>query len=248
MSSGVHQRDVSCRVTASIDATENAHIIPRSEALWFISNGMNIYNFALRDRSPEAIDDVNNGILLRSDLQYMFDQKVFCPVVKAGKIVSHYLKRTNEMGNLYHNAELRITGPSRPVEFLWTRFAWSILPRVGNLKDRLRLLGRIPVEDKNDVDIAATTKLIPATRKHDEVTPRRSKRIRAGRGRGKEGTNDTSDYSSERIKKSSATLPQDISQRELSMETERDSALKAHYFPEMSRLHFFPRARARQVG
>lgn len=80
------------------------YIIPRSEDIWCVRNGMQIYNHTPRDRSPEAIDDVNNGILLHC----MFDQRVFCPVVKAGNVVSHYLKRTNELGNLYHNAEIRI--------------------------------------------------------------------------------------------------------------------------------------------
>lgn len=97
--------------------------------------------------------------------------KSLCPVVKARKVVSHYLKRTNEIGNLYHNAEIRMPGPPPPVQFLWSPIAWSILLHVGNFKDRLRLVGRIPVEEKNDGNIAAATKLIPETRKHDETTP-----------------------------------------------------------------------------
>lgn len=242
ISSGVHQREIGCRVTASVDATENTHIIPRSEVIWFVRNSMHIYNHALRDRSPEAIDDVNNGIFLRSDLHWMFDQRVFCPVVKAGKVVSHYLKRTNELGNLYHNAEIRMPGPSPPVEFLWSRFAWS----VGNFKNRLRLVGRIAVKDKHD--IATATELIPATRKQDVITPRRSKRIRAGRERSNEGPKNTSASSTKRRKISSTTLTQDITPRELAMETERDSVLKAHYFPEMSMLLLFPHAQARSLA
>lgn len=150
---------------------------------------MNIYSFTLSDLSPAAIDDVNNGILLRRDLHIIFDQKVFRPVAKAGKVVSHYLERTKEMRNLYHNADIRMPGTSPPVQFLGSRFAWWILPHVGNFKDRLRLIGRISVEENNEVSIAAATK---QARKHDETSPRRSKRLRARRGRGRcnEGRND----------------------------------------------------------
>lgn len=131
MSSGVHIRDGSCRITDSRDSTGNAHIVPRSEREWFARNAMHHYNSALQSTSDQ-IDDVRNGFLMRRDLHHAFDKSVFCLAVKEGKVVSHFLERTYEIGPMYHNTTFRLPEADPSVEFVWARFAWSIFPAVGS--------------------------------------------------------------------------------------------------------------------
>lgn len=171
---------------------------------------------------------------MRRDVHFMFDQKVFCFVVKAGALVSHYLKRTNEMAGVYHNAEMRMPGAAPPVEFFWVRFAWCLFPHVGAFEERLRLVGRVPVEDENDNDIEADADVPQKSRKRGENTPRGSKRKRGGRGRG--GGIHNATFTAAARTRVSARHPRDVSPRQLAREKERDRALREHFFPQMSTL------------
>lgn len=89
-----------------------------------------------RRSGTRAIDDINNALLLRSDLQRAFDQVKFVFVPKLGgvekddssvSLVTHLLVKSSELGKLYHNTELYSIIGVAP-EFLLTRFALAIFP------------------------------------------------------------------------------------------------------------------------
>ena len=119
-------RDISCRVTNHIEGTEHAHLVPRSEELWFSHNGMFQYTNQQRP-GTEPIDDSRNAILLRSDIHTIFDQKRLVLVPKISSFVVHVLAPgfTSELADLYHNVQLQpLAGIA--VEYLFARFAWSV--------------------------------------------------------------------------------------------------------------------------
>lgn len=85
-------------------------------------------NPAAAKDTTRVIDDVRNGLLLRQDLHSTFDRAVFCLAVKEGVVVPHFLEPTYELGALYHNTTFRLPAADPCVEFVWARFAWSIIP------------------------------------------------------------------------------------------------------------------------
>lgn len=133
-------RDGSCRVSASTDACETAHLIPYSEKNWFVSNQMAQYV-----RNPMAhlpIDDERNLILLRRDLHFLFDRNryVFVPMSppppqspshpesSSPAIAIHVLQPIGsvQLVHTYHNrlTQQRLRGIS--LEMLFARFAWAV--------------------------------------------------------------------------------------------------------------------------
>lgn len=219
MSSGVRARDVSCRITGSPDATDNAHIIPRAELIWFLNNGLHVYTRPPHSPSPSAIDDVQNGILLRKDMHYLFDQRLFTPVVKAQVLVSHYLQPTNAAA-LYHNAQVRLPPAVQPVEFFWARFAWSIIPYVGPFDERVSQIPRLQVPAEEGDAVRNTRKRKTATR---APSTRKGGGSRATEKRGA-AVDDTEDLD-----------PTAVPAWQLEQEMERDSELQQHFFPDMSK-------------
>ncbi|KAI0838520.1 hypothetical protein F5Y06DRAFT_48463 [Hypoxylon sp. FL0890] len=122
-------RDKYCRVTNSLYGTEQAHIVPKQAADWFLANHMNVYCHP----GPHAkFNDVSNTMLLRADVHRIFDNKelVFFPKSDGNniKIVSHTLQyklEHEELKTLYHNRQTYQLVDIRS-EFLFARFAWSI--------------------------------------------------------------------------------------------------------------------------
>lgn len=121
-------RDMSCRLTNHQDGTQNAHLCPRSEDNWFHKNGMTRYILDSRNSGLRAVDDLNNLILLRSDIHSAFDQRRVVFVPKASRLVAHVLTHPSaELVQLYHNVALHpIKGV--PLEFFLARVAWTIFP------------------------------------------------------------------------------------------------------------------------
>lgn len=119
-------RDVSCRITNHVEATEPAFLVPKSEQDWFNENGMHRYS----DRqNPEInpIDDVQNGLLLRSDVRTLFDDKRFAIVPKSSALVCHVIVpgTSTELSDLYHNVSLQsLVGIS--IHYIFARFAWTM--------------------------------------------------------------------------------------------------------------------------
>lgn len=132
VSKAVALRDVSCRVSDHREGCEKAHLCPRSEATWFLKNGMQHYINNQFKPVFSAIDDPANVILMREDLHTSFDQHGFVFVPKAAEneapnLVIHLLKDSQELGKLYHNTKLHSIEGVAP-EFLFTRLAWSVFP------------------------------------------------------------------------------------------------------------------------
>ncbi|KAH6631939.1 hypothetical protein F5144DRAFT_612484 [Chaetomium tenue] len=129
-------RDISCRLTNHSLGTESAHLIPQTEFSWFADNAM--FRYALWGDCVTT-DDPRNAVLLRSDIQTLFNAQRFVLVPKKGAWVSHVLygSPNDEMATLYHNVELQ---PLKEVavEFLLARFAWAV---VTNLLQDPILLG-----------------------------------------------------------------------------------------------------------
>jgi hypothetical protein len=132
MSQAVSARDGVCRITGYGESTQNAHLIPVTQLRWFIANNMRQYNRTRRNPSDpkHLIDDPRNGFLCRQDVHTTMDMGTFCVVCKEDRFVIHFLQDTLHLGPLYHNREF-VLSYDACVEFLWTRFAWSLFRMIG---------------------------------------------------------------------------------------------------------------------
>jgi len=121
-------RDVSCRISQNIFGTESAHLIPRTEDHWFNTNQMLRYSSRPEAPGTNSADDARNVLLLRSDLHHLFDQGRFVFLPKRGIWVVHVLfgLPNEELAALYHNVTVQPLSEVS-VEFLFTRFAWTVL-------------------------------------------------------------------------------------------------------------------------
>ncbi|TAQ89904.1 hypothetical protein B7494_g1778 [Chlorociboria aeruginascens] len=154
LTAAVHQRDVTCRVTAFESGTEVAHLIPEHERRWFLSNSMTMWNTDLTLNPDNLLRDLSNVVLLRSDMHTAFDQRkfVFFPKDPQG-FVLHMLEPTSDIGQLYHNTRLNI--PQCSLEFLFARFAWSIFPSLSGFLSRpakSRLVVRVEADTGRRVE------------------------------------------------------------------------------------------------
>jgi hypothetical protein len=128
-------RDLTCRLINHMESTEHAHLVLRNEQAWFDDNAMFQYTNLSRV-DIDGIDDSLNGILLRSDVHTLFDQRRFalvpkpsCDVTDRLSLVAHVLIPgvSSQLIQLYHNvATQELTGVA--MEFLFARFAWTIFP------------------------------------------------------------------------------------------------------------------------
>jgi hypothetical protein len=78
-------RDRSCRLTLHEDGCEAAHLVPKSEAVWFIRNGMSIY---VNPGNVQAIDHHGNAIFVLAHLHHLMDQRAWVPMLKENKLVA----------------------------------------------------------------------------------------------------------------------------------------------------------------
>lgn len=112
-----------------------AHVVPVEEDEWFHAKEMSRYVLDNQRRSRAAISDVNNLMLLRSDLHTSFDAAkkfVFVPKKPEGNrsnMATHLLSSSAEYGPLYHNTLAYSLDPI-PRAYLFARFAWAIFPLV----------------------------------------------------------------------------------------------------------------------
>jgi hypothetical protein len=129
-------RDVSCRLTAAIEGTERAHLVPRTEGDWFRQNTMFQYGVAPRPKK-EPIDAPRNALLLRSDIQTVFDQRRFAitlrPLLAATiGLVTYGLAMhlfspglSKQFVELYHRVAIQPLHGVAP-EYLFARFVWTV--------------------------------------------------------------------------------------------------------------------------
>ncbi|KAI1758666.1 hypothetical protein GGR53DRAFT_516313 [Hypoxylon sp. FL1150] len=128
---GILARDQTCRVTQYGMGVEAAHLVPKKAQPWFTLNSMKWY--AKTPDDVNAIDDMNNLLLLRADIHYMLDcrELIIVPkkledryvfVLKVIKSKKRYLYDAYE---IYHNRICQDFLGVR-IEYLFARFAWSI--------------------------------------------------------------------------------------------------------------------------
>ncbi|KAI9768170.1 MAG: hypothetical protein M1840_005000 [Geoglossum simile] len=149
----VSSRDSTCRITGYSSGTEACHLCPKSEIQWFRRNLMGSYNINPNLRVPT--DDVSNAILLRRDLHFEFDSRVFVIVPKGPTIgfVVHFLEPTTDIGPAHHNQQLHPIGEVTP-QFLFARFAWAIFPALSMFMQQgvRRYVTRIRADDGNKTE------------------------------------------------------------------------------------------------
>lgn len=68
-------------------------------------------------------------MLLRQDIHTALDAHKFTFAAKHGKLVTHFLAPTSDLGRQFHNCEVRRITDARP-EFFFARFALSVFPLV----------------------------------------------------------------------------------------------------------------------
>jgi len=129
-------RDISCRLTAAIEGTEHAHLVPRTEGDWFRQNTMFQYGVAPRPEI-EPIDVPRNALLLRSDIHTVFDQRLFAITLKpllaaTNGLVTYGLAvhlfspgLSEQFVKLYHRVAIQPLHGVAP-EYLFARFAWTV--------------------------------------------------------------------------------------------------------------------------
>ena len=149
LSGYIRARDNCCIVTGYEDYVEKAHLCPKQEFPWFISNGMGKYNDNRDLSGGWLMDDRTNAVLLRQDLHSSFDDRKFVVVPTVSGWIVHFLEWTKDQGPMYHNTPVSIHAGVSP-SFLLARFAWAIFPLMRNFLDqglsrKLRL--RVELED-----------------------------------------------------------------------------------------------------
>lgn len=122
-----------CGVTNCSYAAEEAHLVPKTEVLWYQRNKMERYGQDLRD-----INDVANVTHMRSDLHKSFDDHQFVIVPKvddAGPVSSptgsqyatHIVwKKAAELWPTHHDILVQNL-PQISCPYLFARFAWTVL-------------------------------------------------------------------------------------------------------------------------
>ncbi|KAI9765493.1 MAG: hypothetical protein M1840_007319 [Geoglossum simile] len=157
----VLSRDNACVLTGRQTSIQACHLCPRAEDNWFWRNSMHQYVLEEVTRADYAIDDFTNGITLRADLHIEFDACGFVFMRKSehGYTV-HCLRATPDILPAHHNRQTRPLTTIRP-EFIYTRLAYAIFPRVSSflscgwsLKKVVRLKADSGVETEI-VDVAA---------------------------------------------------------------------------------------------
>jgi HNH endonuclease len=123
--SGGLSTEQSCRLTLEEVGVHSAHIVPHHEGFWFYQNQMDEFIIG----SVRALDDTQNRIGLRADIHHGFATKLWCAVLKEGRLVCQVFCPENpppSFVNRYHNLELQpIYQKSK--ECFFARIAWTVL-------------------------------------------------------------------------------------------------------------------------
>ncbi|KAI0762412.1 hypothetical protein C8Q74DRAFT_1318894 [Fomes fomentarius] len=114
MSNAVTAQDQRCIVTHFFSEPKNARLVPRDQLDWFLGNNMDQFSLS-RNLS---INDVANGVTLRSDVRACMDRHnfVFYPT-EGGRYVAY--------AQLLHR-RLVFMHPRVATQFLYARFAYNI--------------------------------------------------------------------------------------------------------------------------
>ena len=180
LSALVKERDITCRISSHKTGVEVAHLCPRNEIDWFTRNHMYRWNSVQGLDGDSLTNDPSNLLLLRADLHKSFDQRHFIFFPKcANSYVIHMLAQTLDIGQLYHNVRLASI-PKCNLRFLYTRFAWAILPLLSGFLSapgtrrvvRIDNAGKTVIED---VDQASKRTERAAEARRDQSPKKRSR-------------------------------------------------------------------------
>ena len=153
LSALVKARDVSCRISSHETGVELAHLCPRNEIEWFLRNQMYCWNSVQGLDGDSLTNDSSNVLLLYADLHKPFDQRHFIFFPKcADSYVIHMLAPTPDFGQLYHKARLAPIPQCNP-HFVYTRFAWAILPLLSGFLSKPGTRRVVRVDDKGNAVI-----------------------------------------------------------------------------------------------
>ncbi|KAL9099501.1 MAG: hypothetical protein Q9163_005006 [Psora crenata] len=136
---GVFARDLSCRMTDYTESCDDAHLCPKTEEDWFVRNAMDLYTLDVNKVGSKGINNLNNLLMLRSDVHRTYDNKRFVFVPKRdnnqpASFVTHVLNPSQELFDLYHNCKLHEIKSAH--EYLFARFAWAIFPMLSGFLER----------------------------------------------------------------------------------------------------------------
>lgn len=98
---------------------------------------MQSQNMELYTASPAAAfmdRDPRNIFALRWDISFQFDSGNLVIVPMAGRMVVHFIGKSHESANLYHNQPFNTSNLSH--EFLYARFAWAVIKNADTVADR----------------------------------------------------------------------------------------------------------------
>lgn len=117
----------SCILTNSSYSKTEAHLVPREEGDWFKYNSMGQYGLDRKDTEDSA-----NLAVLRADVHTWLDARGWTIVPKANRYIAHVLDpaQAPEFFCWYHNVELRLSGGRQATEYLFARFAWTVIQLV----------------------------------------------------------------------------------------------------------------------
>ncbi|TBU27572.1 hypothetical protein BD309DRAFT_604981 [Dichomitus squalens] len=125
MSTAVLEEDKRCIITRYRQSCENARLVPQDQGDWFYANDMSDYNLA---GHRTGVNDVANGVTLRSDVHRCLDRHsfVFYPV-DGGRFAAYFVRRGDaEYAELFHRRPVDM--PIRVSDqFLYARFAYTVI-------------------------------------------------------------------------------------------------------------------------
>lgn len=141
----------SCILTDSSYSKTEAHLVPREEGDWFKYNSMGQYGLDRKDTEDSA-----NLAALRADVHTWLDARGWAIVPKANRYIAHVLDPTQapEFFCWYHNVELSLSGGRLATEYLFARFAWTVIQLVKPFV--ISLSPRAVVHIQTDPDRAVT--------------------------------------------------------------------------------------------
>ncbi|THW79657.1 hypothetical protein D6D18_09279 [Aureobasidium pullulans] len=201
-------RDISCRLTDTVEGTEHAHLVPRTEGDWFRQNTMFQYGVAPRPEI-EPIDVPRNALLLRSDIHTVFDQRRFAITLKPLSVATngpvtyglavHLFSPglSEQFVKLYHGVAIQPLHGVAP-EYLFARFAWTVFAYSAQFLQqgvkRVLYLVRDGETSEQEVNGDQCTQLY-LSRKSRSLSPSKSKRD--DRGFVQEGEHDAEEQEDE---------------------------------------------------
>jgi hypothetical protein len=142
--------DRGCVVTADVDHTECAYIVPEAQWSWYLGEGMRKYAEG-HNGDRAALDVLTNRVTLRPDVCASFNALQWAFVYKLDRWVAHFVGVTNTLGPQHHQRKVRLAAaaaaegaPGRLApQLLLARFALTILKQVGRFVSYHKSMGLV---------------------------------------------------------------------------------------------------------